>query len=759
MAVFKDFFTHLQKEPHIALGSIFNMGDISEGLFFYFTRLSVTACFVIAIVLVARLLLKKAPKVYSYALWVIVFLKLLFPFSISVPQQLIVPTQQINTVYDSVMPPHNFFYGETGFESTVNTDFLADAPVADPVFLPAYIWFLVFVLLIIISAIQLGMTYARIRNANCRLYKDNVYFADIATPFVLGVIKPKIYLPKNLSEIQQNYVIAHEKVHLSRLDHIVKLVCFTACCIHWFNPLVWISFIFMEKDMEMSCDEKVLDILGNGHKKDYSYCILSLATGKRFLPKAYLSFGDSDTKKRIKNVLDFKKPSLWIAAVSVIVIILAAVAALSENKNNAVFEEDVLTAAKGEFSYFHLTIEDYDSTVEFRMPKDWYFEPRGKSDSGKEYDYFPVVLVDHVYDIYNEDGIAVGAFGVTEQPYYDPYIDDVMAIYGPFALSNNFSFQVKSEDYYQIFKDEYGSTGICPVYHSPSIVHNNGGLGDAIYNKGIVSHNKEQMVIAAFEFDKNVLNDDQHHFIAASVFIEPQDSPVASKKDIAEFVYQTEQIELYHQLANRFGFTADEIKTIYYYKGAFVDKQLLLYAPPAKAQVVLDSIFSGQEFDDVVTQYRNLIADGGLDEDKTKTLTHLGYSLMDIYLMNKEQLTAIFDSIRQSNMPGGANRVLGYEEMAGNVLESYKNGTVVFDDIYEQPPEDFQYPEFIDWGKYSFGQDEMGFFWVAFPSTDNRYVMTIAIDDSQFADINGNFKDAGYKVHNVGFYRFEDFYN
>lgn len=755
MTALYDFLTQLQENVcRFFSFSVFNLWDIGEGLFFYFTKLSFTACFVIAIVLVARLLLKKAPKVYSYALWGIVFSKLLFPFSISVPQQTVVPTQQINTVYDSVMPPHNFFYGETGFESTVNTDFLADAPVTDPVFLPAYIWFVVFLLLVIVSAINVGITRTRLYKANCRKHKDNVYFANISTPFVLGVIKPKIYLPQNLSETEQNYVITHEKVHLSRFDHIVKLVCFTICCIHWFNPLVWISFLLMEKDMEMSCDEKVLDILGNCHKKDYSYCILSLATGNRFLPKAYLSFGDSDTKKRIKNVLDFKKPARWVAAVAIVVIAVAAMSACTEQKpvDNTPDDNSNITQANGEFSYFHLTIEDYDSTIEFRMPKDWYFEPRGEAATGKEFDYFPVVLVEHVYDIYNENGIAVGAFGVTEQPYYDPYIDDVMAIYGPFALSNNFSFQVKGEDYYKVNDFGYGSTGVCSVYHSPSIVHNNGGLGDAIYNKGIVCHNKEQMVIAAFEFDKDVLKEEQLEFIAISMAIEPQNSPVATKKQIAEFVYQTEQIDIYHKIANKFGFTADEIKTIYYYKGTFVDKQLLLDAEPAKAQVVLDSILSNQKFDDVVTQYRRLIADSGIDEDKTKTLNNLGYSLMDIYLMSYAKIADIFASIEQSNMPGGANRVLGYEELAGSVLENYKNGTVVFDTIYEQPPADFAYPEFIHWGEYSFSQNEMGYYWVAFPSADGKYVMTITIDDSQFADIDGNFEDSSYKVHHVGFY-------
>ena len=150
--------------------------------------------------------------------------------------------------------------------------------------------------------------YSKLKNSSLNNLKDNVYTSDaISTPFVFGIVRPKIYLPKGLTEQQQNYVITHEKVHIRRGDHIIKLFAFVITCIHWFNPLVWLSFFLLEKDMEMSCDEKVLQILGHEHKKDYSYCILSLASDKRFVPKAYLSFGDSDTKKRIKNVLNYKK--------------------------------------------------------------------------------------------------------------------------------------------------------------------------------------------------------------------------------------------------------------------------------------------------------------------------------------------------------------------------------------------------------------------------------------------------------------------
>jgi beta-lactamase regulating signal transducer with metallopeptidase domain len=147
----------------------------------------------------------------------------------------------------------------------------------------------------------------------------NIYLADShLTPFVIDVIRPRIYLPSALSERERDYIILHERTHIRRLDHIVKLAAFLALSIHWFNPLVWVAFMCCMKDMEMSCDEAVMKKMGDGIGADYSASLLSLATGRKILAGAPLAFGEGNTKSRIKNVLHYKKPTFWIVAGSVL---------------------------------------------------------------------------------------------------------------------------------------------------------------------------------------------------------------------------------------------------------------------------------------------------------------------------------------------------------------------------------------------------------------------------------------------------------
>lgn len=139
--------------------------------------------------------------------------------------------------------------------------------------------------------------------------RDNIYLSDqIDTAFVLGAFRPKIYLPSYLGDTQRDYILLHEQTHIRRLDHMVKLAGFFVLLLHWFNPLVWIAFYASGKDMEMSCDEAVVKKLGNGVKKDYSTSLLSLATGRKIVGGTPLAFGEGDTRGRIKNVLNYKKP-------------------------------------------------------------------------------------------------------------------------------------------------------------------------------------------------------------------------------------------------------------------------------------------------------------------------------------------------------------------------------------------------------------------------------------------------------------------
>ncbi|MEG1783231.1 MAG: M56 family metallopeptidase, partial [Oscillospiraceae bacterium] len=154
----------------------------------------------------------------------------------------------------------------------------------------------------------------------------NIYTSpSITSPFVMGLFSPKIYLPASLTARERDYILLHEQTHIKRLDHAVKLFCFFVLCVHWFNPLVWVAFFLSGRDMELSCDVK----------KDYSTSLLTLATGRRIVGGTPLAFGEGDTKSRIKNVLNYKKPAFWVIVVSVIAVVAIGVGLMANPKEKS----------------------------------------------------------------------------------------------------------------------------------------------------------------------------------------------------------------------------------------------------------------------------------------------------------------------------------------------------------------------------------------------------------------------------------------
>ena len=170
---------------------------------------------------------------------------------------------------------------------------------------------------------------------------DNIYIADyISTPFVMGLIHPKIYLPSAMSDTEQSYIIQHEKHHIRRCDHVIKLLAFVAVCIHWFNPLVWLAFALSSKDMEMSCDEAVMNQMDRDIRADYSSSLLQFSTGKRVIIGTPLAFGEGDTKERIENIMRYKKPTMIIVVLAVSVCV-GLTACLSSNPQSGAAESDL----------------------------------------------------------------------------------------------------------------------------------------------------------------------------------------------------------------------------------------------------------------------------------------------------------------------------------------------------------------------------------------------------------------------------------
>ena len=232
------------------------------------------------------------------------------------------------------------------------------------IFIGESIWILGILVLIIYSIVSTLKLSKRLKSRN--LIRDNIYESNsIEIPFVFGIIKPKIYLPLGLCQNERTYIIKHEETHIKRFDHIIKFFSFLIASITWFNPLVWIAFILMSKDMELSCDERVIKEMGNNIKKDYSTSLLSLSSSRRIIGGSPLAFGGKNTKGRIKNILNYKKAGFWVSLLGVIIIILASIGLLSNPKEK-------ISSLPNTSSFS--TVEEYvekfvEDTIEMYSPK------------------------------------------------------------------------------------------------------------------------------------------------------------------------------------------------------------------------------------------------------------------------------------------------------------------------------------------------------------------------------------------------------
>ena len=296
-------------------------------------NMTLTGSFIILFVLLARFLLRKAPKVYSYALWAVVLFRLLCPVSFSSPVSLLgaldapAATQSHTVEYISPTIVHDPYPSidipVVAVDETINAalpqgqEQLVADPLEAPVSLATLLWVWGMAAMGLYSI--LSLLFLKRRLVGAAPLGENVYLVDhIQSPFVLGLFRPKIYLPSTLSEREQGYILLHERHHIRRADHIWKLLGFLALCLHWFNPLAWVSFVLGVKDMEMSCDEAVLKTVDADIRADYSASLLSLATGRPVIAGTPLAFGEGDTKSRVKNALKWREAPVWVRALGAV---------------------------------------------------------------------------------------------------------------------------------------------------------------------------------------------------------------------------------------------------------------------------------------------------------------------------------------------------------------------------------------------------------------------------------------------------------
>lgn len=305
-------------------------------------NMSITASNAILVILLARIMLKRAPKIFSYALWAVVLFRLLCP--VSLPSQFSLmglfptPTTEAGRIeyvslnkLNTERPAITIDAPASELNQTTDNraEVIASGSMDFLVSIVSIVWICGVVAMLLFHLLQLIQLRRKLTGAIP--LKDNIYLADyIPTPFVMGLIHPKIYLPSAMFEAEQSYIIQHEKHHIRRCDHIIKLLAFMAMCIHWFNPLVWLAFALSSRDMEMSCDEAVMKQMGRDVRADYSSSLLQFSTGKRVLIGTPLAFGEGDTKERIENIMKYKKPTIMIVVLAVIICV-SLTACLSSN--------------------------------------------------------------------------------------------------------------------------------------------------------------------------------------------------------------------------------------------------------------------------------------------------------------------------------------------------------------------------------------------------------------------------------------------
>lgn len=307
-----------------------------EVLFLKILNMSISAVWIVLAVVLMRLLLKKAPKAVCVALWAIVALRLVVPFSFesvfslipsaeTIPESIVSePFTGINSGFEVIDHQVNGFLAEN--THTANGDDNVSVPVQNErntIGILSAVWLCGVGAMAIYFAVSYASLYRKV-GASVNI-GSNVYICDdIATPFILGVLRPKIYIQSNLGDEQITHILAHENAHIKRLDHWWKPIGFAVLAVHWFNPAVWLAYILLCRDIEYACDEKVIKRMDGEAVRSYSETLLNCSVSSKRITACPVAFGEVSVKERIKTVLNYKRPAFWIIIAAVLVCAVTA---------------------------------------------------------------------------------------------------------------------------------------------------------------------------------------------------------------------------------------------------------------------------------------------------------------------------------------------------------------------------------------------------------------------------------------------------
>ena len=311
-----------------------------EAVFIKILNMSITASWLILAVILIRFLLKKAPKSTRCILWALVGIRLVCPFSLE---------SALSLIPSAVTVSPDILYAEEpairsgidAFNSAVNpaiSESFAPAagnsitPMQTVTYVVSIVWLAGIAAMIVYSAVS----YVRFRRrvAAAVMLQGNVWQSEtVSTPFVLGLFRPRIYIPFHMNKDEIRYIVSHEAAHIKRRDHLVKPLAFLILTVHWFNPLIWLAYILLCKDIELACDERVIRNLGPVEKKAYSSVLLEYSAGRKLASGSPLAFGEVGVKQRIKNILRYKKPAFWIIILALVSCLVVAVCFLTNPKD------------------------------------------------------------------------------------------------------------------------------------------------------------------------------------------------------------------------------------------------------------------------------------------------------------------------------------------------------------------------------------------------------------------------------------------
>lgn len=312
-----------------------------DTIFLNLLNRSITAGWLVLAILVLRLLLRKAPKAITVFLWALVGFRLICPFSFESVLSLVPSAETI---------PARILYAQSpAIDSGISVLNAAINPILSETFRPepvvsinplqiitglaSVIWLAGMAAMLLYTIFSYLRIHRKVREAVP--LRDNLLLCDhIDTPFIFGVIRPKIYLPSNIRQQDLAYVIAHEQAHLMRHDHWWKPLGFLLLTVYWFHPLLWVAYVLLCRDIELACDEKVIREMGEQIKKPYSNALINCSVSRKAIAACPLAFGEGDVKKRIQSVLHYQKPALWVVIAAVVLCAILAVGFLTNPKTS-----------------------------------------------------------------------------------------------------------------------------------------------------------------------------------------------------------------------------------------------------------------------------------------------------------------------------------------------------------------------------------------------------------------------------------------